>query len=251
MRSSRALPSSAVKPEHDAYGQEIWNCYKGTSNYEIFEREDGFIQISGAQPYFQEHSNWPVHEREAIQRAHGAILDIGCGAGRVALYLQQKGHRVLAIDNSPLVVKVAKLRGVKAARVLSIEDIETLRGPFNSIVMYGNNFGLFGGMAGARRLLAGMLGITSSDATIIAASKDPYKTHDPVHRAYQQRNRERGRMGGQVRLRIRYRQFKGDWFDYLFASPSELRTIVAKTGWTVSDIVQSPGPGYVAILEKE
>jgi SAM-dependent methyltransferase len=250
MRSSRALPASSVKPEHDAYGQEIWNCHKGNSTYEIAERDDGFIQISSAQPYFQEYSNWPAHEREAIQRAHGAILDIGCGAGRVALYLQQKGHQVLAIDNSPLAVKVAKLRGVKAARVLSIRDIGTLRGPFNSIVMYGNNFGLFGGMARARRLLAVMHGITSSDATIIAVSRDPYKTRDPVHLAYHQRNRERGRMGGQVRLRMRYRRFKGDWFDYLFVSVSELGTIVAKTGWMVSDIVQSQGPGYVAILEK-
>jgi hypothetical protein len=117
--------------------------------------------------------------------------------------------------------------------------------------MYGNNFGLFGGMARARRLLAVMHRITSSDATILAASSDPYKTRDPVHLAYQQRNRQRGRMGGQVRVRIRYRQFRGDWFDYLFASPGELRTIVAKTGWRVSSIVQSKGPKYVAILEKD
>ncbi|MBZ5624407.1 MAG: class I SAM-dependent methyltransferase [Acidobacteriia bacterium] len=244
------MAASGVKPEQDAYGQEMWNCYKGHSSYEIVEREDGLIDIGSALPYFQEHNNWPVHEREAIQRAHGTALDIGCGAGRVALYLQQRGHKVLAIDNSPLAVKVAKLRGVKAARVLSIRDIQTLRGPFDSIVLYGNNFGLLGGMAQARRLLAAMRRIASPGATIIAAAADPYKTRDPIHLAYQQRNRERGRMGGQVRLRIRYRQFRGNWFDYLFASTAEVRSIVMKTGWTVSAIVESPGPGYVAILQK-
>jgi SAM-dependent methyltransferase len=183
MRSS--TPSaSTVKPERDAYGQEIWNCHKGNSTYEIFERDDGLIEIRSAQPYFQDYSNWPAHEQEAIQRAHGAILDIGCGAGREALYLQQKGHTVLAIDNSPLAVKVAKLRGVEAARILSIRNIESLSGPFNSIVMYGNNFGLFGSMTRARRLLKVMHKITSPDATIIAASRDPYKTRDPIHLAY-------------------------------------------------------------------
>ena len=227
------MAPSLVRPERDAYGQEIWNCYKGNSNYEIVEREDGLIDIGSALPYFQEFDNWPAHEREAIQHTHGTVLDVGCGAGRVALWLQQQGHKVLAIDNSPLAVKVARLRGVKAARALSIRDIQTLKGPFDSIVLYGNNFGLFGGMTRARRLLAVMHRITSPDAAIVAAAADPYKTDDPVHLAYQQRNRERGRMGGQLRLRIRYRQFRGDWFDYLFASAAEVRSIVAKTGWPV------------------
>jgi SAM-dependent methyltransferase len=244
------MPPLVVKPEQDAYGQVIWNCHKGHSSYEIVEREDGFIDIGSALPYFQEYGNWPAHERDAIQHAHGTVVDIGCGAGRVALYLQQRGQRVVAIDNSPLAVKVARLRGVKSARVLSIRDIQTLRGPFDSIVLYGNNFGLFGGMIQARRLLAMMHRITSPDATIVASGADPYSTTDPIHLAYHQRNRERGRMGGQLRLRIRYCQFRGNWFDYLFASQAELRSIVGKSGWTVSAIVESPGPGYVAILEK-
>lgn len=144
MSSRRIVARSAVKPEHDAYGQEIWNCYKGNTTYEIVERADGLIDIGSAQPYFQKHNNWPSHEREAIERAHGTILDIGCGAGRVALYLQHRGHNVVAIDNSALAGEVAKLRGVKAARVLAIRDLQTLRIRFNTIMLYGNNFGLFG-----------------------------------------------------------------------------------------------------------
>jgi hypothetical protein len=92
--------------------------------------------------------------------------------------------------------------------------------------------------------------ITEPDATIIAAAADPYKTSDPVHLSYQQLNRTRGRMAGQLRLRIRYRQYKGPWFDYLFASAAELQSIVAKTDWTVNRVVQSQGPEYVAILKK-
>ena len=103
---------TAARPDRDAYGWEIWNCHKGVSTYEIIEREDGLIDVGSALPYFQDHDRWPAHEREAIERARGAILDIGCGAGRVALYLQGRGHRVLGIDNSPLAVKVTKLRGV-------------------------------------------------------------------------------------------------------------------------------------------
>jgi SAM-dependent methyltransferase len=250
MSSRQISCRTGVTAEHDAYGQEILNCYKGVSTYEVVEREDGLIDIGSALPYFQGFENWPLHEREAIQRARGRILDIGCGAGRVALHLQSRDYRVLAIDNSPLAVKVAKLRGVKAARVLSIDGIQTLRGKFGTIVLYGNNFGLFGGMTKARRLLAAMSRITTSDALIIAAATDPYRTPDPVHLSYHQKNRYRGRMAGQIRLRIRYRQFCGHWFDYLLASQDEVRSMIEKTGWFISDIVESRGPGFVTILKK-
>jgi hypothetical protein len=157
---------------------------------------------------------------------------------------------VLAVNNSPLAVKVTKLRGVKAVRVLSIDDVHTLRRRFATIVLYGNNFGLLGVMTRARRLLAAMHKITTLDARIIAAAANPYRTHDPVHLAYHQRNRKHGRMAGQLRLRIRYREYCGDWFDYLFASPGEVRDIVEKTGWTVSEVVKSQGPSYAVILTK-
>ena len=250
MSLRQAPRPAAITAERDAYGQEIWSCYKGVTDYEIIEREDGLIDVGSALPYFRPYANWPVHEKEAIQRARSPILDIGCGAGRVALHLQEKGHRVVAIDNSPLIVRVARLRGVKTARVLSIEEIQTLPGRFGTIVLYGNNFGLLGGIAKARRLLAAMHRITAPDALIIASAADPYTTRDPLHLSYHQRNRARGRMAGQIRLRIRYRQLRGHWFDYLFASQEEVRGVVEKTGWTISEIVDSQGPGYVVILEK-
>jgi hypothetical protein len=55
MRSRQTPAQSAVKAEPDAYGQEIWHCYKGDSTHEIVEREDGLIDIGSALPYFQEH----------------------------------------------------------------------------------------------------------------------------------------------------------------------------------------------------
>jgi hypothetical protein len=98
---------------------------------------------------------------------------------------EHRGHNVVAIDNSPFAVEVAKLRGVKAARVLAIRDLQALIIRFNTIMLYGNNFGLFGGITQARRLPTMMHRITESDATIIAEATDPYKTNDPVHLAYQ------------------------------------------------------------------
>jgi hypothetical protein len=65
---------------------------------------------------------------------------------------------------------------------------------------------------------------------IMAASNDPGLTDDPTHLAYQERNRRRGRMPGQLRLRVRYRDLSDPWFDYL---------IVHRTKWRPSSKAQT------------
>lgn len=100
----------------DAYGQEVWAFFLKKDSYEVVERDDGFIGLSGSAPaYFAEFKDWLKIEKQAIKLAKGKILDIGAGAGRVSLYLQKNGHDVIAIDNSPLTIKVCKKRGVKHA----------------------------------------------------------------------------------------------------------------------------------------
>ena len=86
---------------------------------------------------------------------------------------------------------------------------------------------------------------------IIAETLDPYQTEEPCHLAYQQFNRDRGRMSGQLRLRIRYRQYTTPWFDYLFVSKAEMEGILAGTVWQVERYIDSTNtPTYVAILAK-
>src|ERR1700752_1316730 len=138
----------------DAYGEELWDLYKGNMRLEITEREDHFISTgSFGEIYFFDYKDWPVVEQKAIKLAKGRTLDIGCGAARHALYLQRKGFDVVGIDNSPLAIKVSRLRGLKKAKVLPIERIDRFeRGLFDTILMLGNNFGLFGSKTKAKRL---------------------------------------------------------------------------------------------------
>jgi hypothetical protein len=121
---------------------------------------------------------------------------------------------------------------------------------FDTIVMMGNNFGLFGSPEGARRLLGRFHRMTAPDARIIAETNDPYRTDDPDHLAYHALNRQRGRMSGQLRIRVRYRSLKTPWFDYLFVSQPELREILAGTGWEIRETFESGGSTYVAALGK-
>jgi SAM-dependent methyltransferase len=223
----------------DAYGQIIYAHHKGLPSVEIIERDDHWFGCStGAPAYFASFERWPSVERRAMRQIRGRVLDIGCGAGRLALDLQARGHDVVAIDISPLAVKTCLLRGVRDARICSITRVSRRLGHFDTIVMFGNNFGLFGNAHRARWLLRRFHSLTSPTARIVAESRDPYKTITADHRRYHELNRRRGRLAGQLRLRVRFGQARTPWFDYLIVSPREMRKIVEGTGWHVARLIR-------------
>ena len=241
-----------MKEHEDAYGQLLLAHLEGRRAAEIGERDDGFIEANaGPGAYFAPFRRWPAHQRRAMRFVRGRVLDVGAGAGRVALHLQQRGLDVVAIDISPLAVEVCRRRGVRDARVCAFEEVGDQLGSFDTVVMFGNNFGLFGGASKARRMLRRLHRSTSARGRIVAESADVYATELPEHLDYHERNRRRGRMAGQLRIRIRHRRFATPWFDYLIVSPDEMRSLVAGSGWQLARMLEGDGRLYAAVLEKE
>jgi SAM-dependent methyltransferase len=240
------------RPHEDAIGQAVRDQFLGREAYELIEREDGFVDLTqGPLAYLAPYAAWTPHVRRIIREARGRVLDIGCNAGRHAIYLQGRGHDVLGIDVSPLAIDTARRRGLARARVLPITGAHRIRGRFDTVLMLGNNFGLFANAARARWLLRGFKRRMSEEARIVTESLDIYQTEEPVHLAYQRENRRRGRMSGQIRFRVRYKQYATPWFDYLMVSKVEMESLVAGTGWRVSRYYDSDGPGYGAVLERD
>ncbi len=242
-----------MKTAQDAYGQQLLAQYSSrTATTEIIERDDRFIDTgSEAGLYFRDYKHWSPLERRAIKQAKGGILDIGCGAGRHSLYLQQRGFDVTGIDVSPGAVRVCKLRGLKKAIVRGITEVDKFKpDSFDTILMLGNNFGLFGSARGVKLILKKLSRITSSDARIIAGTRNPYETGNPNHLQYHRFNKKRGRMPGQIRMRVRYGKTVGVWFDYLFVSPEEMETVLSDTDWRVERFIAPEEANYFAVLRK-
>ena len=237
----------------DAYGHLLSDYHNGQENVEIVEREDGFINTSRFGPlnYFAEYEDWAEHQKRAIAYTTGRVLDIGCGAGRHALYLQGQGLDVLGMDNSPLAIQTCQHRGLKNTIVTSITQLNSKIGTFDTILMMGHNFGLVGNYKRAKWLLRRFTAMTTDTTKIIAETMDPYQTTEPRHLAYHQFNRDRGRMSGQLKLRVRYKQYATPWFDYLFVSKAEMVDILDSTPWQVESYIDSTNtPTYIAILTK-
>ncbi|MCG3221017.1 MAG: methyltransferase domain-containing protein [Candidatus Heimdallarchaeota archaeon] len=241
------------KKDSDAYGHLIYDHYNGIDVIEIIERDDGYIDNSlGPKNYFSEYDKWKDNEKEAMYYVEGKVLDIGCGAGRHSLYLQSRGFDVLAIDNSPLAIKVSKLRGVKKAEVKSLHEIDTEYGKFETILMLGNNFTLVGNPSSASKILKIFHKITSDNGLIIAECADPYSTDNEDHIEYHEKNRKRGRLGGQLTIRVRHRKYISDWFDFLLLSKDEMQEIMKDTGWKIEQFLDGKYFGnYIAIMKKK
>src|SRR5207249_3713127 len=102
-----------MNDDQDAYGQEVYDYLQGEKGCEIVERDDGFFDAaSGPLAYFAGYRQWPSHYKKAMRYVRGRVLDIGCGAGRHALYLQEQGCEVVGIDISPLAIEVCRRRGL-------------------------------------------------------------------------------------------------------------------------------------------
>jgi SAM-dependent methyltransferase len=237
----------------DAYGEMLLAAFEqGGDVPEIVEREDGFINAGtfGPRAYLAPYRRWPSRQRRALRLARGRVLDAGAGAGRVSLRLQEKGLDVVAIDASPGAIEVCRRRGVRDARVLRVEGVDESLGLFDTVVMYGANLALLASRSRGRRLLARLARITSPEARILGESRDPYADGGIEHAAYHERNRRRGRMGGQIRIRVRYRDVATPWFDYLFLSHEELEELLEGTAWRLTRTYEDDPSLYVAVLAK-
>lgn len=238
---------------HDVFGRAVLAWAQGSTTPEVLERVDGFTQIgAGPEIYLSGVRDWPGAERQSLRHLRGRVLDVGCGAGRVALALQRRGLDVVGLDSSPLAARAARLRGVNEVWRTPVESLNRRLFDFDSIVLYGNNFGIFETPERARRILADLARYAKPTALMFLESTNPYTGAAPgLDRTHYHRNKRNGLAPGQVRLRFHYESFVGSWFDWIYVSRRDLRNVVRGTGWRprliLGDELSAP---YVAVLER-
>jgi SAM-dependent methyltransferase len=227
-----------LQPTQDAYGEILLAACEGRGGQEIMERDDGLIYAGDPSDYFAPFRRWPATERRSMRFVRGRVLDIGCGAGRVSLHLQQRGHEVVAIDESPGAVDVTRRRGVRDARVLPLAAIDAALGTFDTVLIVRNNFGLGGDADRVATLLGWLDAVVRPGGRIITDSVDPTRVDDPP-------------APGGNRYRVRWRHFATPWFRYLMIPPAEFERLLAGSGWHVARLIDDGSPRYAVVLERE
>jgi SAM-dependent methyltransferase len=157
---------------------------------------------------------------------------------------------VTGLDTSAGAIEIARRRGLRDTVLATVDQFAAAgTARYDTFLLLGNNLGLIEGPERAPVFLAALARLANPGARIIAQGTDPYGTTDPVHVSYHRRNRDRGRLGGQLRLRLRYRLLATEWFDYLNCSVAELESLVASTGWRLQKIDDTDKPYYLAVME--
>lgn len=83
--------------------------------------------------------------RELSRRRPIAILDLGCGTGRLACELARHGHRVTGADPAPVMLDVARHRpGAERVEWIEASAVDLrLEGRYDLVVMTGHVFQVF------------------------------------------------------------------------------------------------------------
>jgi SAM-dependent methyltransferase len=235
----------------DIFGEANRDYHEGKKVNVKIVRDDGYVDPFNPETYFRSYPDFDLYEKRALKQVKGRVLDVGCGPGRISLYLQRKGFNVTGIDCSEATVEVARERGVEDCRLMDVTKLRFKPGSFDTILMFGNNFGIAGPKKKTKQMLRDLHKVTSKNGRIIAQTITPggFNVH---HLAYVQWNLERGRDPGLVTLVFEYKGKKGKPWDFLLVSPVEMMELCNVTGWKVKTIIHGDleKGDYIAIAEK-
>jgi len=222
----------------DTFGMALMDYFDDPKSVHVIERDDGYIHITETKDYFRDFDEWHPVEQKLAELVEGKVLDVGCGNGRCMKYFQEKGIEAVGIDFSELAIDASKRFGVDNCQVMDATNLEFPENSFGTASLFGNGLGLCG-IEGSKKMLKGLSKVVKPNGLLVASSRDPNITSNPLHFTYHQRNREYGNPIGLIRLRVNFKEEKGDWFDLYMLEPDEVEGFIRDTGWSLERMIEA------------
>ncbi len=235
--------------QEDIWGAILLDAWAGKEVTYLIRRDDGYLDPQPTISRTDLTAEIPAGDAEALGRARGRVLDMGCGWGRHVLWLQQRGLDVVGIDRSPGAVEVARLSGCRDVRVMAIDDAGFPPASFDTLVFMGGTIGIGCDIPGLARRLQRLHPIVPPGGCLIAHIREPEATDEPEHRAYHEQRKREGRYPGELRIRLEYEGCTEPWFDFTLVNAESLAETGQQTGWSVAEILGGPSSGY-AVLDR-
>ncbi|WP_458627417.1 class I SAM-dependent methyltransferase [Winogradskyella sp. PC D3.3] len=154
----------------DLFGNALLDYQNGNYSEDIITSTNISDEDVLPLPYlFRGYSEMPKLEQKALLLAKGRILDVGCGSGSHALWLQERGVKVKAIDSSKGAVEVAMKRGVLNVELKPLlEETES----FDTILLLMNGTGIFQELSEVANYLKHLKSLLNPDGQILIDSSD-------------------------------------------------------------------------------
>lgn len=232
----------------DVLGQALLDYQSGNYKEDIITLSSVAGRDRIPLPYlFRDFDAMPKLEQRALELCSGAILDIGCGAGNHALYLQEKGMNITGLDNSAGAVETCRLRGLKKTLYGTIYTIDGIK--FDTLLLLMNGIGIAGSLYGLDRLLVHVKNLLSPGGQVILDSSDIIYMFDPGDIDEDTKKIVNGdQYYGQVTFRMVYKGNKGGLFDWLYLDYDTLKVRSGVHGLSCELVMEGEHYDYLARL---
>lgn len=239
------MESRTTDKEKDPMGRAIFDYYHTGKAAKLRVLSSMFYEDEiPVATLFRTFDEMPIQEQEAIELCSGRTLDVGAGSGCHSIILKQRGVDVVAIDISELSVEVMRERGIDARNINFFD--ETFVEKFDTILLAMNGIGIVGKTTrleeffrSAKRLLApgGQVLLDSSDIRYIFMDDDGAMDIDLAAGYY-----------GEVDFTMRYKNIKGERFDWLYIDFETLAMYAESSGFKCEKVIDGKHYDYLAVL---
>ncbi|MBF6607489.1 MAG: class I SAM-dependent methyltransferase [Flavobacterium sp.] len=227
----------------DLIGQAIYDYYINEDPADLItETSISEADVMPVEYFFREFSAMPEIEQVALMNTYGKVLDVGCGAGSHALYLQNRNIEVVAIDISPLAIKTCALRGVKNAMVA---DIMQMEGQFDTILLMMNGTGICGELENLTAFLAKLKSLLAPGGQILIDSSDIVYMYTDEQEFT--RLPEKGYYG-ELTFYVKYKNQMAEPFPWLYTDFAMLEKHAHHAGLQAEVLLQGEHYDYLARL---
>ncbi|NGM64941.1 class I SAM-dependent methyltransferase [Sphingobacterium sp. SGR-19] len=229
--------------ERDVYGEALYDFHVlgDLKNPLLLHSSYGDIEEMPIEVFFRDETDFPELEHIALALCDGHVLDVGAGVGSHALYLQDKGFKVDALEISEAACSIMKQRGVQH---IIREDFFSLKtGSYDTLLFLMNGVGLAGTIAGLRELLRHSKKLLSEkgqllfDSSNISYLYEEYRIPKPEH------------YFGEIRFQYEYKGNLGKPFQWLYIDQQKLIKIAHEEGWVVQILFEDDNDQYLVRME--
>ncbi len=229
----------------DIFGLAFKDYLGGETEEEIIVNIDKFGDDELPVSYFfRDYNAMPLWEQMVLDVCRGKVLDAGAGAGSHALYLQEKGLEVTAVDVSEGAVLCMQQRGVKNAVCMDFYKLPTEK--YDTILFLMNGAGMAQKIHMLQTLLEKAAGMLNPDGAIFLESTDLlYMFEEEDGSAMIDLA---GDYYGEVVYTLRYKQYSGEPFPWLFVDFDNLKYIAGQAGLQCQEFFRGETDNFVAKL---
>ena len=222
----------------DLQGKALWDYYKKGKNALYMYTSYGPKEKMPLQAFFADPESNEL-EYIALNLCKAPVLDIGAGAGRFSLALQEQNKEVTALEYSALSCTLMQERGVQS---VVNADFWTHQGKYSTLLLMMNGIGLVQYVEHLPQFFEKLKSLLLPGGAIILDSSNISYLYDdefpkPVDGYY-----------GELQYAYEYEGVKGNSFNWLFLDWETLQAEAKKSGLKAELIYGPVSHQYLAAL---